>query len=52
MRATINGIRMNYDVSGPEKAPVAVLHHPLTTNLSIWDEITAALSPRFDKHAK
>lgn len=47
MQATINGIRMNYEVAGSETAPVIVLHHPLATNLNIWDEITPALTPRF-----
>ena len=47
MQATINGIRMNYEVTGSESTPPIVLHHPLATNLSIWDEITEALSPRY-----
>ena len=47
MQATINGIRMNWEVSGSEAAPVVVLHHPLATNLSIWDEITSVLAPKY-----
>jgi 3-oxoadipate enol-lactonase len=47
MQASINGIRLNYQVEGPEQAPTVVLHHPLATNLSIWDELTAALVPRY-----
>lgn len=47
MQATINGFRMNYDVSGPEGAPVVVLAHPLATNLSTWDQLTAALTPKY-----
>jgi 3-oxoadipate enol-lactonase len=47
MQATINGIRMTYQVEGPDKAPTVVLHHPLATNLTIWGEITPALTPRF-----
>lgn len=47
MQATINGIRMNYEVTGTESAPPIVLHHPLATSLSIWDELTAALTPRY-----
>jgi 3-oxoadipate enol-lactonase len=47
MQATINGIRVNYEVTGSESAPPIVLHHPLATNLSIWDELTAALTPRY-----
>jgi len=47
MQASINGIRMNYQVDGPDSAPTVVLHHPLATNLTIWDELTAALTPRY-----
>ena len=47
MEATINGIRMNYAVDGPETAIPVVLHHPLATNMTIWDELTAALIPRY-----
>ena len=47
MRAKINGIGMAYELSGPAAAPVVVLHHPLATNMSFWDEATAALSPKY-----
>jgi 3-oxoadipate enol-lactonase len=47
MQASINGIRLNYQVDGPDTAPTVVLHHPLATNLTIWDELTAALTPRY-----
>jgi 3-oxoadipate enol-lactonase len=47
MEATINGIRMNYALEGPEAATPVVLHHSLATNLSLWDELTAALTPRY-----
>ena len=47
MQASINGIRMTYDVSGAEGAPVVVLHHPLATNLTIWDEITPVLTGKY-----
>jgi 3-oxoadipate enol-lactonase len=47
MEATINGIRMNYAVEGPETGIPVVLHHPLATNMTIWDELTAALTPRY-----
>src|SRR6185503_202590 len=47
MQATINGIRMNYELAGSDKAPVIVLHHPLATNLTIWDEITPVLTPKY-----
>lgn len=47
MRATINGIGINYEVSGRADAPPVVLHHPLATNLSTWDALTTALEPRY-----
>src|SRR5512145_860706 len=47
MQASINGIRLNYQVDGPDQAPTVVLHHPLATDLTIWDELTAALRPRY-----
>ena len=47
MQASINGIRLNYRIDGPDQAPTVVLHHPLATNLTIWDELTAALTPRY-----
>ncbi len=47
MQATINGFRMNFTVEGPDAAPTVVLHHPLATDLTIWDELTAALLPRY-----
>jgi 3-oxoadipate enol-lactonase len=43
MRAKINGIDMAYDVRGVKGAPAVVLHHPLATNMSFWDEAVAAL---------
>lgn len=47
MRAKINGIDMAYAVSGASSAPAVVLHHPLATNMSFWDEATAALEPTY-----
>jgi 3-oxoadipate enol-lactonase len=47
MQATVNGFRMNYQADGPDSAPTVVVHHPLATNLTIWDELTAALIPRY-----
>jgi 3-oxoadipate enol-lactonase len=47
MQATINGFRMNFQVEGPASAPAVLLHHPLATDLTIWDELTAALAPRY-----
>jgi 3-oxoadipate enol-lactonase len=47
MQARINGIDLRYVTTGSAKAPPVVLHHPLATNLSIWDELAAALEPRY-----
>ena len=47
MRATINGIDMAYEVRGAATAPAVVLHHPLATNMSFWDEATAALETTY-----
>lgn len=47
MRATVNGIAMNFAVSGHDTAPPVVLHHPLATDLTIWDELAAALEGRY-----
>src|SRR5262245_56985491 len=47
MQATINGFRMSFEVEGADSAPTVILHHPLATDLTIWDELTAALLPRY-----
>lgn len=47
MRARVNGIEMNFEVSGRGDAPPVLLHHPLATNLTTWDELTASLEPNY-----
>ena len=47
MKATINGIAMNYELSGRADAPAVFLHHPLTANLATWDALTAELEPDY-----
>ena len=47
MHATVNGFRMSFAVEGPDAGPAVILHHPLATDLTIWDELTAALRPRY-----
>ncbi len=47
MNLLANGIIFNVEVSGQTTAPTVVLHHPLATNLTGWDELTAALSPHY-----
>ena len=38
MRIKANGIEINYQVDGPERAPWLILSNSLATNLSMWDE--------------
>jgi 3-oxoadipate enol-lactonase len=47
MKIKANGITFNVTVSGPETATPVVLHHPLATNLTCWDELTAALDKSY-----
>jgi 3-oxoadipate enol-lactonase len=47
MKAKINGININFELSGNNDGPTVVLHHPLATNLTSWDELTEALEPRY-----
>ncbi len=47
MRIKANGIRMNYELSGREKAPVVVLSHSLGCSLLMWNPQSDALSPHF-----
>jgi 3-oxoadipate enol-lactonase len=47
LTARINGISMRYAIEGKADAPAVVLHHPLATNLTYWDELTAALLPKY-----
>ena len=47
MKATVNGIGVNYTLDGPAGAPVVTLSHSLATNLSMWDPQMSALTSRF-----
>jgi 3-oxoadipate enol-lactonase len=47
MKLNANGITFNVMDSGRQDAATVILHHPLATNLSCWDELTTALSPRY-----
>lgn len=38
-----DGLAFHAQLEGKPDAPAVVLHHPLATNLSYWDELTAAL---------
>jgi 3-oxoadipate enol-lactonase len=45
MKATTNGIRINYEVEG--QGPWVVLSHSLACDLSMWDEQVQALRDRY-----
>ena len=47
MKIHTNGIDIKVVIEGPETAPPVVLHHPLATNLTIWDDLAAALVPAY-----
>lgn len=47
MKSTVNGIAINYELSGAADGPAVVLHHPLATNLTCWDELTAVLEEKY-----
>lgn len=42
-----NGVNFNCVVEGPEGAPWITLSHALANNLTLWDEVAAALSDRY-----
>ena len=47
MRIKANGIEINYQVDGPERAPWLILSNSLATNLSMWDEQARAFGRAF-----
>lgn len=48
MKTHANGIDIRYEISGHgSNRPWVTLAHSLATDLSLWDELAAALAPRF-----
>jgi len=47
MVITANGIRMNYEISGKEGAPIAVLSHSLGSSLVMWGPQMESLRTHF-----
>jgi len=47
MKVKANGININYQVDGPERAPWLIFSNSLATSLAMWDEQAAALKDRF-----
>jgi len=47
MKKNINGIEINYELSGKEGAPVVMLSHSLACSLVMWQPQMAVLEPAF-----
>ncbi len=47
MNIQANGIAVNYELTGPDNAPVVMLCHSLAATLSMWDAQMAALTERY-----
>jgi len=47
MKIKANGISINYQIDGPERAPWFIFSNSLATSLAMWDEQAAALKDRF-----
>lgn len=45
--ATVNGVRLNFRLEGPDGAPVVALVNSLGTDLTMWDPQIAALTQRY-----
>jgi 3-oxoadipate enol-lactonase len=47
MRIKANGININYQIDGPQRAAWLILSNSLATNLSMWDEQAATFGRKF-----
>lgn len=47
MKIRLDGTGVNYSLEGPAEAPVVTLSHALAANLSMWDPLMSALTPRY-----
>jgi 3-oxoadipate enol-lactonase len=47
MKAKINGVRINYQLSGKTDGPVVALSHSLGSSLAMWEPQMASLEPHF-----
>ena len=47
MKASVNGIEINYEISGKEGAPWLVLSHSLACSVRMWDPQVEAFQSRF-----
>ena len=47
MKTTVNGVELNYEVSGNPEKPWLTFSNSLATNLHMWDDQAAALADDF-----
>ncbi|MBW1800937.1 MAG: 3-oxoadipate enol-lactonase [Deltaproteobacteria bacterium] len=47
MKVKVDGVHINYEISGREDGDVVVLSHSLACNLTMWDYQMPALEPHF-----
>ena len=47
MKINANGVNVNYELSGPDNAPVVMLSHSLAASLAMWTPQIAALTARY-----
>lgn len=47
MKAKVNGTTLNYEVEGPEGAPVIMVSHGIATSLEIWTEASGHLRHKY-----
>ncbi|MBX6425167.1 MAG: alpha/beta fold hydrolase [Variibacter sp.] len=47
MRVKVNGTTLNYEVEGPEGAPVIMVSHGIATSLEIWTEVSGHLKAKY-----
>lgn len=47
MKLNTNGIELNYEIAGPERAPWITLSHSLACNLRMWDDQMDLLTQKF-----
>lgn len=47
MLVTVNGIRLNYEIDGPQDAQVVTFAHALGNGLRLWDDVADALKDRY-----
>lgn len=47
MKIKTNGTTINYEIEGPEGAPVVMVSHGIATSLAIWTQVSKHLSSKY-----